>query len=1128
MRVRVLTTITLLALLALAAPLSASLAQQADDPQGRLPLKLEAPELDHQLRSGDIESGRLAARSGRVRVLIELQAAPTARVYADRLEHGDKPKATADAKTAQAAIDRAQQTLVRELESARIGARVFGRMQRVFNGVHALVDRAKLGELARLPGVKTVRPTRKHQLDNSGGVPLVQAPQVWASAAAGNATGEGISIGIIDTGIDYIHTGFGGEGTQAIYDANDTTTINDGFFPSAKVVGGYDFVGDDYDAGADGAAALPTPDDDPMDCNGHGSHVAGTAGGYGVNADGSTYAGPWNTSTPFDSLRIGPGVAPEAELWALRVFGCGGSTDVTIQAIEFAVDPDRDGDFADHLDVINLSLGSDFGDPSDPDAVAINNAVDTGVIAALSAGNSADTFYITGNPGVAAKALSVASIQDALDTYDGFRVDAPASIAGPKPGSESAVFDWTGKPPVSGNLVYPPAQRSGCEAFTPANAGLLAGNIALLDWTKTPSGENECGSGTRVNNAANAGAIGVVLDYTEPELDIAISGSLRIPSIITPGSVGAELKAALAGSAVGVTLTPEYSDSVKLRNDAKVDSISDFSSRGPASRTSALKPDIAAPGQSIASVKVLSGNRSATLNGTSMAAPHVAGAMALLRQIHPGWSVEELKALVMNTASAPVRLDAAPASVRLGPQRAGSNRMTLADAIASQVVAYNADDAGQVSVSFGAVEVLGARTLVKNVRVANKGSAAASYAASYQPVVDAPGVSFSVAPAQFSVPPGGTANLAITLQATADQLPHSYDPSISLEQLGLPRHWLTEESGHALLTPTSGTTLRVPVYTAARAASDMHATTTTVATGGAAALNASIELAGTPVGSAQARSTPAATDEVSLLTAFELQHSSPNDGSDPNTDSADLQYVGVFSDFPAAKSIADPDGSGPASGTTLAFGVATYGDWSTPQRGTMIEVAILIDTNADGAADYELYNVDIARLQGDPDAVDVFVAALDNLNDPGAPITFQYLNGISASELNTVPYNTNVMLLPVAAADLGLTDASAGFSYTVETYHNLAEDIVDSSPKLAYNAAKPGLDLTAGQAGLPAYLDLPGAKLAVNYSKADFRAANSQGLLLLHHLNGSGKRVDVVRFQDSFQRMLPWVSIARQ
>src|SRR5262249_46060089 len=160
------------------------------------------------------------------------------------------------------------------------------------------------------------------------------APKAWGNVLGlgRSLTGAGIIVGIIDTGIDYQHPDFGGTGHR--YANNDRVHIKPGQFPTAKVVGGTDLVGDDYTGGN-----TPEPDPNPTDCNGHGTHVAGTAAGFGVNADGTTYTGPYGPSTPFSSLRIGPGVAPGALLFAIRVFGCTGGSAVVPQAIEYAMDP---------------------------------------------------------------------------------------------------------------------------------------------------------------------------------------------------------------------------------------------------------------------------------------------------------------------------------------------------------------------------------------------------------------------------------------------------------------------------------------------------------------------------------------------------------------------------------------------------------------------------------------------------------------------------------------------------------------------------------------------------------------------------------------------------------------------
>ena len=162
-----------------------------------------------------------------------------------------------------------------------------------------------------------------------------------------------------------MHADFGGTGLLADYQAESTdtarfTTVGTataGSFPTAKVVGGIDFAGDAYTG-----TNAPVPDANPMDCNGHGSHVAGTAAGFGVTAADATFTGPYDANpSTYSRCSIGPGTAPKALLYGLRVFGCAASTGLTALAIDWAIDPNGDADLSDHLDVINMSLGSNFG-----------------------------------------------------------------------------------------------------------------------------------------------------------------------------------------------------------------------------------------------------------------------------------------------------------------------------------------------------------------------------------------------------------------------------------------------------------------------------------------------------------------------------------------------------------------------------------------------------------------------------------------------------------------------------------------------------------------------------------------------------------------------------------------------
>jgi subtilisin family serine protease len=1168
-------------------------------------------------QGGTINS-RLRGQTGQLSVVIELADAPTAQLFARAQSGGPAAQAAQTAQAQLARVEQAQQSLLPSL--AQLGARVIYRTQRVYNGIAAHVDAARLAEIARLPGVKAIHPQVKHSLNLDSSVPLIGAPQLWAGAGLQSPlTGAGIKIGVIDTGVDYLHTGFGGPGTQAAYDANNTKVLGDAPFPSVRVIGGYDFAGDDYTGSNN-----PQPDPDPMDCNGHGSHVAGIAAGNGVTDTGAAYAGPYDTSTHANvNFRIGPGVAPQASLFALRVFGCDGSTELVPQAIEWAVDPNGDGNFSDHLDVINMSLGSDFGYENDSTSVAADNAVLAGVIVVASAGNDGDSTFITGSPGSAGRVISVASSVDATDILDGFRENTPTART--LPASYSAAFDWAGMPaPVTRDLVYPPTQRSGCQAFTPANAALISGKIVLLDWT-----DNECGSIARGANLVAAGAAGSIVVDNGEQFDLYMTGSATIPMVSAPKLVGDALKTDLSGGTVNVTLSGQYTSSTPYTDARLVDTISAFSSRGPRREGSALKPDISAPGQGIFSVGALTRDEGANISGTSMAAPHIAGAMVLLRQLHPTWTVAELKALAMNTAVNNLRSDLPVGAPLFSPARIGAGRADLPRAAASNVIAFEGSGDGLVSVSFGHNDVVSTMTVFRSVQIANKNTSPVTYNLAYVPVTTAPGVAYTLSASSVTVPAAGVATVTITMSANAQQMKHVHDPTLSETQQELARPWLSEASGYLALTesglatsqfsawisanqenpPSSSdvtatgnftytaatgsieyriafdkpivltaahfhrapagqngpvilpiatgdttfgpgdpligsstvpagdrplllqgglyvnfhtaafpggeirgqlapslvdTVLRVPVYASARPASGMRAVDE-LDLSDPTTLSATLVLTGTGVNTGS--NYP--HDVVSLVSPFELQYISPNEpASDALNDKADLAYVGVTSNVASTSAFTE---------TTLSFGLATHGAWSTPNT---VEFQIFIDTDRDGTDDFVLFNSNLGYMTGN-DRNDVLLGFIWNLETNDLFIT-DYVNGMSPGTYDTAVFNSNVLALSVAAADLGLTAQNARFNYRVvtlsqdaptndENYGGLFGGIIDSTTTQTYDAAHPGISLLNSLDDTPLFEDLPGEDISLAYNAAAFDTANSKGMLLLHYHNTLAERAQVLR-----------------
>lgn len=1030
-----------------------------------------------------------------VMFMVQLEDPPAVEAYAEAL--GGPParasaKALADATSAAknqlARIENAQLSVVAQLE-AGLDAEVLFRVQRVYNGVAIRVDKERVAEIAALPGVRAVIPMAPPRLANATSVPHIGAVEAWIHDPP--ATGAGVSVGIIDSGIDYIHTDFGGSGEGADYLSNDQSTVDDGFFPTAKVVGGWDFLDDD-----------PDPYDPPAGGLGHGTHVAGTVAGYGLNEDGSTYTGPYDETTLFDELGGGPGVAPDAVLHGLRVFDNLDGGVSAVQAIEWAVDPDGDGDFSDHLDVINMSFGCSlygnaFGGGCDP---ACDNAALAGVIPVGAAGNSADGFYITLSPGTANRSISVAASSDTTKVYSAVNIDAPQAIAGEIVGRYQG-FAGSFATEVSAEVVET-APSDACSALS--NADEIVGRIALVSWTG-------CALGAKAKLIEASGGLGVIVvpdGWPEMPLDAPSQQEVDIPVVMVREHDGQRIRAALPGVEVRLGFFP-------VRFDGR-DNIADFSSRGPRYPDSMLKPDVAAPGTTIRSASAGTGTAFAAAGGTSMATPHVVGAMAVLRELHPTWSVEELKALLMNTA----------VDTFLGPggvppfnalSRVGAGRIDLARAVEAETVAFATEPAGYVSASFGLVEVSGRVELSRTIRVVNFGEQEMTFGLAYESRAGLPGVGVILPElASVTVAAGDSFEFELQLIAESEKMNHvcdpeagdyvpvkSPDPSVPLPggPGAMARPCPSEVAGYIELAPgsTDHPTLRVPVHAVLRAVAAMGSEDASLPAPG---LGAGLDLVLT--GEHLDPSTMG-VQQASKCSAYELAEVSPVElGIDDK--SYDLRYVGVSSDLQPRKKT----GQG-LDNTVISFAVVTHGPRVHPN---LVGLRVWVDTDQDGGWDHVVTNY--PTIHWDSSAEDRWVywsdvswSLVQNL-DSGA-MQWQYpVNGVLPDEVDLPGFGTEAMVLLANARDLGLVEGASAFAYRVDTIVPVFEVFRDSSAVHTYDPAQPGLHV-AGTATAPTYLDdLDGAVIPLEYDRTAYLANDSQGLLLIHHHNASGQQAEVV------------------
>lgn len=319
-----------------------------------------------RVSASDTAQNMLVVPAGgeRVRVIVEFTSPPLVLL----------PRALHAQSDARATLERFERDLTPSLithSAAPPRAEITHGYVNTFSGAAVVVDHETLATIRRLPYVSRVTVDAPVRALVEPGVVAVRAPEVWSELGT---RGAGVTVAIIDSGIDYRHPMLGG-----------------GIGPGFKVAGGYDFV--------DG-------DTDPMDVAGHGTHVAGI-----VAASSGEL----------------PGVAPDAELIAYRVldaFGYGEWSDV-IAALERCVDPNGDGDFSDRVDVANLSLGG-AGTPDDPPSRAVDAAVAAGVVVVVAAGNAGQAQTI-GSPGTAQRAITVGAV-DASGSLAPFSSRGPSAL----------------------------------------------------------------------------------------------------------------------------------------------------------------------------------------------------------------------------------------------------------------------------------------------------------------------------------------------------------------------------------------------------------------------------------------------------------------------------------------------------------------------------------------------------------------------------------------------------------------------------------------------------------------------------------------------------------------------------
>jgi subtilisin family serine protease len=597
-------------------------------------------------------------------------------------------------------------------------ASVSGEFDISLNAVSVKLGGATLAQVAASSLVKSARYQGLYYPNAADpDLAILRATDAWAQAGGAANAGAGVKVAIVDSGIDVGHPCFSDTGYPA------QTQVGDSKFTNNKVIAAKVFNNKTPSRGYTAEAI-----------DSHGTHVAGTV------------ACNFETPTAVDSVTLPykmSGVAPRALLGNYNVFPAdvaNARSEDILNALEAA--------YADGFDVANMSLGGGASGIQDLLTVAVDNLDRANMLVTISNGNEGPGYGSVGSPGSAARGLTAGASAVGHEIFHVLRVGSR---------DYRAVKGDFGAGPVTAPLRVLADTSSpfnglslACNPFT---AGSLDGAIALIS-------RGICDFTVKLRNVQAAGGVGAIVVNREPGVFVmGGNGEPNQPTI--PGFMVDQSNAtALKGADGDTAKLPQFGtyEAVAANNDV----IADFTSWGPTDVDFRVKPDVMAPGVNVVSSipRSYCGGAPcfAFFSGTSMAAPHLAGSAAIVRQQHPGWSAATVRSAIVNTADRKVVKGLDNASIIADANKVGSGRENLLAAVQARVAL------DPVSLSFGAVPAGSGMTLQSSVQLTNVSDAPQTYSLQVDESTGG-GVAFSVPGGAITLAPGASASVVVSMSA---------------------------------------------------------------------------------------------------------------------------------------------------------------------------------------------------------------------------------------------------------------------------------------------------------------------------------------------------------------------------